>query len=676
MDNLKFSFRTVPLVLLILCLLGFGLLIPWLGLYWDDWPVILMTRLQNARGFWEFYQYDRPISAWTYILTAPILGSRPIIWHVFTLLLRWLTVLGMWWSLSGLWPNRKSEVTWMAILFGIYPSFLQQPVAVAFSQHWITFGLFFLSIGSMIQAVRTPRWFWPLSIVSLLSCGLHIFTMEYFLGLEFLRPLILWMLFSERNTSIHKRLIATIKRWLPYLVIVAIFVLWRVYFLELAGKDPNTPELLNNFRSLPIPTLVGFFQVILQDVLHIIAGAWSQTITPANIDLTSTFFLLTVAASFLGGILTTVYLIRLGPANVSSAQAGSHWRRQALVMGLAAILLGFLPVWIAERQAIEGLYGSRFTLAATFGVSIIIVGLLDWFTPRLLPKVVLIGILVGFAISFQLENANTYRWSWITQQRFYWQLSWRAPYIQPNTALISDGELFPFVGIYSTTSGINLLYPQKTGGELLNYWFYSMGRGLFRQIPQLLNNMKLNPKFRTFGFEGSSDASLVIYYEPTEGRCLWILGPEDDNLTMLPELTQSVLEISDLDRIEPDPTASGYPPTDVFGSEIERTWCYYFEKADLARQMGDTDSIINLGKEARRNGHQSDHYRELLPFIEAYAYTGDWVSAHEWTMYLNPIGQNVELVCGLWQKLNLDTPSSPEKETNTAMVYEYFKCSP
>jgi len=676
MARIKFRFRSVPLLLLILCLLGFGLLIPALGLYWDDWPVILMSRLQGARGFWQFYQYDRPISAWTYILTAPVLGSRPLVWHIFSLLLRWATVLGMWWSVCQLWPAHRREATWMAILFAISPSFLQQPVAVAFSQHWITYGLYFLSIGCMLQAIKTPRWFWPLSLAAWFSCGLQLLTMEYFIGLEMLRPVFLWIMIGQRDRDTRNRVLAVLKAWAPYVVILIAFVIWRVFFLELAGKDPNRPDLIYNLSTQPLAALLGFVQTILQDYLHILAAAWAQTIDPAQIDLTSGFFLFSLAAALLGITMTAFYLLRLEPATPSLDNQDKNWNKQAVILGLIAIFLGFLPAWITERQAIEGLYGSRFSLAAMFGMSIFLVAILEWFTPKMLPKVILISVLVGFAILFHLDNTNDYRWSWINQRRFYWQLNWRAPYIMPDTAILSDGELFPFVGIYSTTTGLNLLYPQPPEADSLSYWFYSVGRGLYRQIPQLISGMKLKPTFRTFKFTGTSSDSLVIYYEPSEGRCLWVLSPKDSNLRDLPDLTLSVLPISNLDRILPQPPQEGYPPGDVFGDELDHIWCFYFQKADLARQFGNWQEIARLGDEASQKGYKTDHYREALPFIEAYAHTGNWPEAHKWTMYLKPIGSNPELVCNLWRELSNTTPSDPEKDQKVASALEHFNCLP
>ncbi|MGE5462508.1 MAG: hypothetical protein ACM3PS_04080, partial [Syntrophothermus sp.] len=120
---MRFPEKTFPLALLVICALAFGVFLPWLGFYWDDWPVILMSKFFGVNAFAEFYKYDRPISAWTYILTAPLLGLTPLAWQIFALVLRWLTGLFYWLTLRLLWPHRKRETAWVAVLFLIYPVF-------------------------------------------------------------------------------------------------------------------------------------------------------------------------------------------------------------------------------------------------------------------------------------------------------------------------------------------------------------------------------------------------------------------------------------------------------------------------------------------------------------------------------------------------------------------------
>jgi hypothetical protein len=497
--------------------------------------------------------------------------------------------------------------------------------------------------------------------------------MEYFIGLELLRPVFIWIIIRESQPRFRQRMLHTFKNWLPYLAVMFIFIIWRAFFLKLAGDDPNRVDLIYNLISQPFTTIQTFMQLAAQDISNILVGAWGKTVDPANIDLTSVFFLFTAGVALAGAGLTVFFLLRFTPPLQNDPLETSLWIKQAATLGFAAILLGFLPVWATQRQAIEGLYGSRFTLAAIFGTSILLIATMEWFTPRLLPKAILIGVLVGLAIGYQIKNTNDYRWSWINQKRFYWQLYWRAPYIQPDTAIISDGELFSFVGPYSTTTALNLLYPQPNSDRMA-YWFYSMGRGLFRQIPQLLNGMKFKPSFRTFRFTGSSLDSLVIFYEPSEGRCLWVLRPDDKDLPDLPELSQSVLPISNLSRIEPTSTRPGYPPETVFGQELEHTWCYYYQKADLALQFEDWQQIARLGNEASAKGFETSHYRERLPFIEAYARLNDWPKAQAWTLGLNPKGTNVPLVCSLWQRLSADGLASAAKDASLQQIYQTFQC--
>ncbi|MGW8250304.1 MAG: hypothetical protein ACWGO1_06650, partial [Anaerolineales bacterium] len=262
--NLQFKNRSVPVALLVLCGLGFGVLIPILGLYWDDWPAVATIRLLGNSGFWDFYRGERPFSAWTFIVFEPLIGTNPLFWHLFTLGMRWLTVLGMWWVLQLVWPTRKNEATWAAFLFSIYPTFTQQPVAVAFSQHWITFALYFFSVGCMLLAVKKPRWFIPLTIVSLSASALHMLTMEYFIGLELLRPLLLWLVLDSPDQAASRRLRRTLFYWLPYMLLVFAVVVWRLFFMQIVVEDPNEPVLLYNLFSQPAAAILQLFQLAAQ----------------------------------------------------------------------------------------------------------------------------------------------------------------------------------------------------------------------------------------------------------------------------------------------------------------------------------------------------------------------------------------------------------------------------
>ena len=674
----KTSFRvwTIPWALLLLCLVSFGLLIPWLGFFWDDWPIILMTRLQGASGFWQFYQFDRPLSAWIYIITTPFLGTTPFVWHLFALLVRWLTVLGMWWTLRSLWPQRIREVTWMALLFAIYPSFTEQPVSVTYSLPWICYALFFLSMGAMIQAIRKPRWYWPLTGLALLASALQLFTLEYFIGLELLRPVFLWLLASEEAGAARLRLLKTFKRWLPYLLVLAAFLIWRLFFLNLAGEDPNKAVLLFRLFTQPGPVLVHLAQIALQDTISTLTSPWFQSLQVTALNFNNGFVLFTWTIAILSAVLLAVYLLRLDTGE-STPASQDNWLRQATFVGLLATLLGPIPVWLTDRQAIIGLHSDRFTLAAMFGVSILLVAFLEWLTPRRLSKAVVLCALVGLAVGLHLRNTNDYRWSWAKQSRFYWQLYWRAPNLQPGTAILSDGEIFNYVGGYSTTAALNLLYPQAPSQSKLGYWFFDIYREFGKRFTDLTKGISIGSTFRTFSFSGNSQDSLVIFYSPEEGRCLWVVNSLDAGNPEISPPTRALLPISNFNRIGADSLAAGYPPTSIFGTEPPHDWCYYFQKASLAAQSGDWQQVAALGNEATKLNFSPNNPQEWLPFIEGYGHLGRWADVEDLSRHVIRVNSDlVPRMCVLWRRLETDTPSTSARDETLSSLRNKYSCAP
>jgi hypothetical protein len=70
-------------------------------------------------------------------------------------------------------------------------------------------------------------------------------------------------------------------------------------------------------------------------------------------------------------------------------------------------------------------------------------------------------------------------------------------------------------------------------------------------------------------------------------------------------------------------------PEVVFGSEPVHGWCYYYQKADLARQQGNWQLVANLGREAREQGLEASAPVEWMPFIQAYAMLEDYDSLEQ-----------------------------------------------
>ena len=76
------------------------------------------------------------------------------------------------------------------------------------------------------------------------------------------------------------------------------------------------------------------------------------------------------------------------------------------------------------------------------------------------------------------------------------------------------------------------------------------------------------------------------------------------------------------------------PPEDIFGKEPAHDWCYYYEKADLARQGQDWQQVVTLGDEATKLGLAPKDTSEWMPFLQGYFMAGDTDRAKEIAQYL------------------------------------------
>ena len=113
-------------------LLSYGILIPQLGFYRDDWYMLLAGQTEGANGIIGLFSIDRPLIGYIYALDYALLGSSVIGWHLYALFLRLLGSVGFFYLLRMIWPEKKFETTIAALLFAVYPGFLQQPNAATF----------------------------------------------------------------------------------------------------------------------------------------------------------------------------------------------------------------------------------------------------------------------------------------------------------------------------------------------------------------------------------------------------------------------------------------------------------------------------------------------------------------------------------------------------------------
>ncbi|HUH98777.1 MAG TPA: hypothetical protein VLZ89_15535, partial [Anaerolineales bacterium] len=266
-----------PVTLLLIGLATYGYCLTYLGFYWDDWEVVMFTKLPPLLQS-GFYAHDRPFP-WPSQLTYLLVGSNPVGWHLIALLLRWGGILLLVYSLTFLWPRYASYLRWLGALLIVYPGFLQQAASTQYDRHFATFFLFALSIYLMFLAVRTPRWAWILFPLSWLATFIHLFTMEYFVGLELIRLLLLWMIVFTVNKKIFRSLGQTILGYLPYLLIVAFYFWWRfIIFPMQAASHANDLKILHDASASLQGVALTLLSRAFLDLLYSTVQVWTSTL--------------------------------------------------------------------------------------------------------------------------------------------------------------------------------------------------------------------------------------------------------------------------------------------------------------------------------------------------------------------------------------------------------------
>ncbi len=648
--------------------LAYGLQIHRLGFYWDDWVFVYRySKIGILNTIW--YGPTRQLAVF---LQAPgflFAEDSPLRWHIYMLFLRWGVAAVFSWVLHLIWPARRNLTYLMALLFAVHPAFTQNSIAVVYSVQILGYGVFLLSLGLMVCSLKYPRWFWWFTLGALATQALHLFSGEYYFGLELIRPLVLWVVLGPA----HKRFLKTFQFSGFYVSLLGFYLLWRF------GVFTTGQFETYSYKTLPIAygrdgigAIVDLLRYGLQDVLFLLVNVWGKTIPPEVIDFSQPYNLFSVfVALLLAASLYFAFTRYLSPSNEPANSPEDHFFRDAALIGFGAVLLGFIPGWYVMRFIImPGNYGDRFALPSMLGATILLMALVEFFGNSARKRnILLASLLIGLAVGLQIRATNSYRWDWERQLRTYWQTYWRAPALQPGTILVGGNAISTTTVNYVGAFAFNFLYPSLAAYDQPQVWFVNYYKTLLPENLASFENGELQPVDRHSNIEVTLRPSHLLGIHYDSEACLRLLEPDSLDLYEIEASYQPVASLSNPALILP--TASQQPSVHIFGQEPAANWCYFYQKADLARQFGDWQSILLLEKQARDLGLTPRSDFERLPFIEAHARSGDWPSALEASLEtFESTRRTRAALCTLWRSFE-----DPDPQTSQAL-FSQLSCPP
>ena len=134
-----------------------------------------------------------------------------------------------------------------------------------------------------------------------------------------------------------------------------------------------------------------------------------------------------------------------------------------------------------------------------------------------------------------------------------------------------------------------------------------------------------------------------------------------------------MLKYSRPELVVANPPAPSRPPA-ILGSEPPHTWCYFFEKADLAAWQGDWRAVSSLGDQTAVQRLAPRDRSEWLIFIEGYARTGAYDKARLLSRALLDEPRLQSSVCMLWQELVAEPLPIEDSKTLPVQIYSALGC--
>ena len=647
------------LLIFLTTLITHGIRIPQLGYYHDDWYLLWSGQARGAASIIPLFSTDRPFMGVVYSYVYRLLGDSIINWHLYALLWRFIGALAFFWILRLLWPQQKYITTLMTVLFVVYPGFLSEPNANTKQNHLYGFGTALLSIAMMLQAMKTNirAWKLTLSVLSIILAANYLFIYEYMIGFEATRLLLLgYVLFQNGHRKIRPLLWESFKRFLPYLFVIAGFLYWRVFIFESSRNATDVTRLasdyLGNLRHMSVRLILE----TVTDFLDTTIFAWF--VQPYQLISTSRYSNLAsavlIAAIIIVLTLLYTFLFKKWQGDEYNESETPRLMKEFIWIGTFITIFAIFPVILSGRQVELGDAYKSYGLHPISGVVLFMTGIILMLQTKF-RRLILIA-LIGISVTTQILNADYWIQFWDYQRETWWQLTWRAPDIKDGALVIAylpDG--YRLQQDYEIWGPVNLIYnpePAETPAikaEVLNS---DTAYDILKQdvVDNRVRDIKMHRDFRNL---------LLISY-PSSSSCIHVIDgtlpvySESDSLSI-----QQVGEFSRIDQIIPSGT-SPTPPPAIFGSEPEHGWCYYYQRASLARQAGDWKEIGKLYDKANALGLDPNDDAEVIPFFEGLVNLGRYEDAEN--LYVTRIRGRVKMRLPLctFMSEHPDYPAPPD----------------
>jgi hypothetical protein len=599
-------------------------------IYRDDWYYV-MDRLIGGPGvFQAMFSIDRPARGPFFEAYYLLFGVSPLPYHLASFLWRFLGGLAALWLFHLLWPKQRTAALFMALAFMLFPGYLRwmegiedQPRIASVCLEALSFALTLKALGSIRTVPKIAAW-----IGAIVTGWAYLALVDFGMGMEIFRLLCVFIFIGQDHTygSFIKRGVQTVRAWGIAALIPGGFLFWKLFIFHNERPQTDIGRQLGVFIGSPLVTGFWWLVRLFQSTADVALLAW---VTPALQEFFSNRLRdivldLIVASVAAGSVILAYTSLNKEKVDVQDSledASRAPWQKQAIWVGLIGVVMGVLPVVMANRYVDFQSY-SHYALPASLAAAVLVVGLIYSLSSSRL-RLLSILTLVVFAVLTHLTYSSHIVDEEKATNKFWQQMAWRAPGIKPGTTLYVN---YPGINYGDNNDAVNgpanfIYYPERTGQIPVTYQLYALPQ-ISSTTNDVLSGKNRSDGYRTHIATVNFDQFLVMS-QPSDTACVhvidtrWPLYSSTD-----PDQVLLIGGHSKIESILPDQKAPK-PAQFIFGPEPAHQWCFYFEKAELALQTGDWQKVADLGNEAAAAGLHPEDRVEWIPFLQAYAFLGD-----------------------------------------------------
>jgi len=633
MEKVKAIVRSNGFILSTLLLLIAGLFyLPFIfkfGYYYDDWYLMYAAGAKGSMIFKDIFSIDRPLRALVMIPAYFLFGNNPLYYNLSAFFLRFLSGLSFLWTLRMVWRNQRWAVLSASLLFLTYPGFLSQPNAIDYQSHLAGLAAGMLSIALTVRAIQSENLKSKITLYlfSILLGWFYLSQIEWYIGLEFFRLACILILAYREQESLWARALLSLQWAYPVILVPSVFLIWRVFFFKSERGATDLDLQFGDALSAPLTSLVNWALTLENDVLDSLVFAWF-------IPLQRLGFRITNNEWFVGSEIAALALVVIWIAFSLTQKFGDEqpdhrrrperveglrWKREMFWLGFGLILFGLLPVILVGRS-VDFKNFSRYTMIASAGAAILwTVGLSIIANTRL--RTTLLSLLLLSASLTHYANGLVHAHDTEAVRNFWWQVSWRIPQLEPGTTLVAH---YPVTAEedYFIWGPANLIYhPESAHKDYVQPAIYAaiLNEETIASVqakePQDFSNRRGIRTYKNY-------RNILILSQPTPASCIQVIDGKQVELSAAED--SRVAAIASYSETEHIMLGEAFhnPPAIPFGAEPAHNWCYFYQKAELARQQGDWETVATLGAEAARLNLVPADPIEWTPFLQAYAVLG------------------------------------------------------